>query len=89
MTAKRFIEFSTQNTDNGEINNGFYDIETEGWFYTKDSVNARKIVELLNELNEENQTLRAFIKRLTNDCGEIILMNGVGYKVDKILEDLE
>ena len=53
-------------------------------------------LKFLNELNkpygaiiEENTRLKAFIKRLTNDCGEIVLMNGVGYKVDKILEDYE
>lgn len=49
-----------------------------------------------NELNkpygaiiEENIRLKAFIKQLTNNSGEIILMNGVGYNVDKILGDYE
>ena len=47
-----------------------------------------EIVGLLNQLSEENEQLKAFIKRLTNNCGEIVLMNGIGYKVDKILGDL-
>lgn len=37
---------------------------------------------------EENMRLKAFIKRLANNCGEIILMNGARYNVDKILGDL-
>ena len=38
---------------------------------------------------EENMRLKAFIKELSNNCGEIILMNGMGYNVDKILGDLK
>ena len=59
MTGKRFIEFATQNTDNGEINNGFHDIKTGEWYYTKDSENAKKICDVLNELHEENQGLQS------------------------------
>lgn len=58
--TKRFIEFATQNTDNGEINNGFQDIKTGEWYYTKDSENAKKICELLNELNDKNLFLSDF-----------------------------
>ena len=58
MTNERFIEFATQNTDNGEINNGFQDIKTGEWYYSKDSENAKKICGLLNELHEENQQLK-------------------------------
>ena len=64
MTEKQFIEFATQNTDNGEITNGFQDIKTGEWYYTKDSENAKKICELLNELNDENQ----FIKHAINEA---------------------
>jgi hypothetical protein len=77
MTAKRFRLYQSD------------DLSEE---YVCDDGNPLRTdeeVELLNRLHEENQTLRAFIKRLTNNCGEIVLMNGVGYKVDKILEDLE
>ena len=64
MTAKRFIEFATQQTDNGKINNGFQDIMTGEWHYTKDSENAKKICELLNELHEENQSIKKHIGEL-------------------------
>lgn len=62
----------------------------------EENTQLKNKLKFLNELNkpygtiiEENQRLKAFIKRLTNNCGEIILMNGMGYKVDKILGDLE
>lgn len=58
MTVKRFIEFATQSTDNGEINNGFQDIKTGEWYYTKNSENAKKICDVLNELYEEVMDLR-------------------------------
>lgn len=58
MTEKRFVEFATQSIDNGEINNGFYDIKTGEWYYTKDSENAKKICDVLNELHEENRQLK-------------------------------
>ena len=58
--TKRFIEFATQSTDNGEINNGFHDIKTGEWYYTKDSENAKEICELLNELHDTNQELYDF-----------------------------
>ena len=64
MTDERFVEFATQSTDNGEINNGFYDIKTGEWYYTKNSENAKKICELLNELHEENQRLQKENKEL-------------------------
>ena len=64
---KRFIEFATQQTDNGEINNGFQDIKAGEWYYTKDSENAKKICELLNELHEENQHIKHLIKQAYNN----------------------
>ena len=64
MTAKRFIEFATQQTDNGEINNGFQDIKTGEWYYTKDSENAEKICDLLNKLHEENQHYKHILQDL-------------------------
>lgn len=58
----------------------------------EENIQLENKLKFLNELNkpygdiiEENRRLKAFIKRLSNDCGEIILMNGIGYKVDKIL----
>ena len=71
--------------------------------YYDEKITDKEIEKLVNhllnqndELNksygaiiEENIQLKAFIKRLTNNCGEIILMNGMGYKVDKILGDYE
>lgn len=53
-------------------------------------------LKFFNELNkpygsivEENIRLKALIKELSNNCGEIVLMNGMGYNVDKILGDLK
>lgn len=61
-----------------------------------ENIQLKNKLKFLNELNEpygtlieENMRLKAFIKRLSNNCGEIILMNGIGYKVDKILGDFE
>ena len=66
MTEKRFIEFSTQNIDNGEINNGFNDIKTGEWYYTKDSENSKGICGLLNALHEENLKLKEYVEKLVN-----------------------
>ncbi len=56
----------------------------------------KKKLEFFSELNKpygaiikENQRLKSFINRLTNDCGEIVLMNGIGYNVKKIFGDFE
>ena len=62
--TKRFIEFATQNTDNGEINNGFQDIKTGEWYYTKDSENAKMLCDLLNGLNDENKRLKQYTKQV-------------------------
>ncbi len=63
MTAKRFIEFTTQNTDNGEINNGFHDIKTGEWYHTIDNQNATKLCGLLNELHEELEPIKKICKK--------------------------
>ena len=81
---KRFMEFATQNTDNGEINNGFHDIKTGEWYYTKDSENAKKICELLNELHEENQRLKA---QLTADIDGVCSLCNHHYLVkDEVMQ---
>jgi len=64
---KRFIEFATQNTDDGKINNGFYDMQTDEYYYTKDSENAKKICDMLNELNDENTHIKNTIKEMYNN----------------------
>ena len=63
----RFIEFETQNTDNGEINTGFNDISTGEWYYTKDSENAKKICRLLNKLYEDNIRVKQLITDFYNN----------------------
>lgn len=60
----RFIEFMTQRTDNGELICGFKDIHTDKWYYTKDSINARACVALLNQIHKENTELKEEIKKL-------------------------
>ena len=58
MTEKRFIEFLTQNTDDGELNTGFMDIVSKKSYHTKDSTNAREICALLNTLADDNEQLK-------------------------------
>ena len=63
----RFIEFETQNTDNGEINTGFNDISNGEWYYTKDSENAKKICRILNNLYEDNIRVKQLITEAYNN----------------------
>ena len=63
---------------------------------SEENQSLKKKLEFFNELNkpygtiiEENKRLKSFINRLTNDCGEILLMNGMRYNVKKIFGDLE
>ncbi|HIH34890.1 MAG TPA: hypothetical protein HA255_00410 [Methanosphaera sp.] len=63
---KRFIEFATQNTDDGKINNGFYDMQTDEYYYTKDSETAKKICDMLDELHEEKEWLEINNKDLVS-----------------------
>lgn len=58
MTEKRFIEFMTQNSDDGELNCGFCDIVENEWYHTKDRINSKKCVDLLNNLSDENEQLK-------------------------------
>ena len=60
MGEKRFVEFMTQNSDDGELNCGFTDINNHEWYYTKNRVNAKKCVDLLNEQEELIQELYDF-----------------------------
>lgn len=62
--TKRFIEFLTQNVDDGKLNCGFQDITSGKWYYTLDEQNAKSICEVLNELNDENQAVKDILKEL-------------------------
>lgn len=68
MTEKRFIEFMTQNSDDGKLNHGFEDMVREEWYHTKDEITAKKCVDLLNEqeetINELKQRNQRQYKRL-------------------------
>ena len=48
----------TQRTDDGELICGFKDIIDDKWYYTNDRKNAKAIVDLLNNLHEENRSLK-------------------------------
>ncbi len=93
MTAKRFIEFTTQNTDNGEINNGFHDIKTGEWYHTIDNQNATKLCGLLNELHEENEQLKAQLlydgDGVCNICNHQYLVETGKYYVAKCEKEHE
>ena len=58
----------------------------------KDFAEVIDLIELINDTNkiqEENEQLKSFIKKLTNHNGEILLMNGYGYTksyVERLLE---
>ena len=56
MTKKRFIEFKVTSNDDSEPICGFNDLKTNKYYYTKDSKNAKAIIELLNTLLNENQS---------------------------------
>ena len=102
MTKKRFKEQNLENhlnriydTTKGEVvfDENIVDLLNE---LHKKNIQLENKLKFLYELNkpygaiiEENIRLKTFIKRLTNNCGEIILMNGMGYNVNKILGDLE
>lgn len=62
-------------------------VEYEDYQAFADSMTGENVINRLNELNDENKQYKAFIKRLTNKNGEIVLMNGNGYNVKKILGD--
>lgn len=47
------------------------------------------IITELNELNDEKEQYKAFIKQLANNCGKILLMNGNVYNIKKILGDID
>ena len=60
----------------------------------EENTRLKNKLKFFNELNKpygimigENKRLKSFIKQLTNNRGEIILMDGRGYRVDKILND--
>lgn len=40
-------------------------------------------------LRQKNRMLQTFIKQLTNEYGEIVLLSGIAYNVKKILSDVE
>lgn len=46
-------------------------------------------LDLLNNLNDENEQLKSFIKKLQNSDGNILLINGFGYTNSYIRRLLE
>ena len=46
-----------------------------------------EVVDVLNKLSEENERLKDFIKKLADDNGNIILINGYGYHISKVIND--
>ena len=39
------------------------------------------------QLKKENKQLKDFIKKLADDTGSIVLMNGYGYHISKVIND--
>lgn len=102
MTGKRFGMYQNTLYDDGDILTPFNAMKLLNHFdkentkLKEENGQLKKKLEFFNELNkpygtiiEENKRLKSFINRLTNDCGEIVLMNGIGYNVKKIFGDLE
>ena len=98
--TKRFIEFMTQNTDDGELNCGFKDIHTEEWYHTKDRVNAKKCIDILSELvtncnslkneneelKKENQEFKSLLDEMSDCNNEIWLDDGRIYRLRKVFK---
>lgn len=56
--------------------------------YTRDTFDyVSDVCGLLNEITEENEQLKLFIKSLGSPDGRIWLANGYVYRIDKILND--
>ena len=107
MTAKRFTiqdervikDNQKYVTENGYVLNYKSDAEEVcnllNELYTKyvDEYALRETLQLeLQRVEEENEQLKSFIKKLTNHNGEILLMNGYGYTksyVEKLLNEKE
>jgi hypothetical protein len=81
MTAKRF----TVDKDGRTILDNIDDSYCE----CVDGYEAKQYCGKLNELHEENTILKALLNKLSDKDGRIVLINGYGYNVRKILEDLE
>ena len=78
MTAKRFVEAYAGKNIKKLI--GIKDIETN-----RVCITIEENILLLNEVNEENEQLKQFIKSLASSDGRIWLANGYSYRIDKIL----
>lgn len=53
---------------------------------TNKRLNILQIVEVANKISDENEQLKDFIKKLADDTGEIVLMNGYVYRIGKVIK---
>lgn len=98
LTEKRYLlKYAQYETSNGEIIEvDPYYIDKEGEYVDEEdyftidgypTMSDKQVVDLLNELSEENEQLKSFIKRLCNKNGEIWLLNGFIYRVNKVFDE--
>ena len=82
--TKRFSYGLRQGTTEYEIKDKLHEFPIVEPFYYESY--AKKVCNFLNELNEENEQLKQFIKDLaTKGTGRIDLANGYSYSVSAVL----
>ena len=88
--SERFVMFITQNSSDGGLNHGFGDITTGKWYYTRDEKTGNEIISLLNDLNNENESLKTRVDSLyheiENNIGSFKKNNRERLKLEKELE---
>ena len=78
------INWENKMTKRFTTKNGvFYTDNLTGWEFQS----YGEVVKLMNELSDENEQLKSFIKSLASLDGKIWLSSGYGYRIDKILND--
>lgn len=55
--------------------------------YADNGINARYLCKLLNKQDDRIKELESFIKKIADDNGEIVLLNGYGYNIRKVLHN--
>ena len=86
MTEKRFRVFKFPDVDKFGVSDDIAEVTVA---FCDKKWEADSLCDLLNELSDENEQLKSFVKELSNDCGEIVLMNGSAYNVKKAVGDFE
>ena len=55
--------------------------------YANSGIDARYLCKLLNKQDDRIKELESFINKIADDKGEIVLLNGYGYNIRKVLHN--